>query len=165
MNTNTNTNTGVQSPAMPSESTKAQQLVISETLRPHWCVQRDDNTVVPLIAIDELPGSVVLKGIPMTLTVLEALKARMELVSGNHPTHGVRYQLDQPITTQTVANEEGDNSGSDDSPASEGSECSTQKGSLASDKKGKKNATGKNKSAVCAHSPLQYRVCLSLCAS
>ena len=136
---NTNTNTGAQTPAAPSESTKAQQPAMSGLLRPRWCVQRDDNTVVPLIAIDELPLSILLKGVPSTLTVLEALKARMELITGDHPAHGIRYQLQQPINTHTAASEEGNDSGSDGSPRSEGSETSTQKGF---DKKGNKNTTG-----------------------
>lgn len=140
---NTNTNIGVQTPVTSSESAEALRSVTSEPLRPRWCVQRDDNTVVPLVAMDELPDSVVLKGVPITLTVLDALRARMELITGDHPAHGVRYQLDQPIITQTVANEEGDDSGSDGSPDSEGSESSTQKGFTASDNNGNKNAAGK----------------------
>ncbi|CAD6567035.1 MAG: hypothetical protein ASARMPRED_000474 [Alectoria sarmentosa] len=136
---NTNISNGVQTPVMSSESAEAPRSVALEPLRPRWCVQRDDNTVVPLVAMDELPDSIVLKGIPITLTVLDALRARMELITGDHPAHGVRYQLDQPINTQTVANEEGDDSGSDGSPASEESESSTQKGFTASDKKGNKS--------------------------
>ena len=138
---NANTNTGIQSPTTLSESIKAQSSVMSESLRPRWCVQRNDNTVVPLIAMDELPDSVVLKGVPTMLTVLEALKARMELITGDHPAHGVRYQLDQPINTHTVVNEESNDSGSDGSPTSERSESSTQKGLAASDMKGSKNAS------------------------
>ena len=145
MNTNTNAgvNTnGAQTPATSSESIKAQQLAMLGPLRPRWCIQRDGNTVVPLIAIDELPDSVLLKGVPSTLTVLEALKARMELIAGDHPAHGTRYQLYQPCNPQTVANEEGNGSGSDGSPGSERSESSTQKRSLAFDKKGNKIAVG-----------------------
>lgn len=136
----TNTNSGVQTPATSSESTKAKQSVLPKSLQPRLCVQRDDNTVVPLVAMDELPDSVVLKGVPVKLTVLEALKARMELITGDHPAHGLRYELDQPIITQTAASERGDDSGSDGSPSSEGSESSTQKGFTSSDKKGNKNA-------------------------
>lgn len=139
----TNINSGVQSPAMSSESTKAKQSVLPESLNPRLCVQRDDNTVVPLVAMDELPESVVLKGVPVKLTVLEALKARMELITGDHPAHGLRYQLDQPIITQTTASERGDDSGSDGSPSSEGSETSTQKEFTAMDKKGNKNVKDK----------------------
>lgn len=145
---NTNINTGGQTPGTSSESTKAQQSLVSGILRPRWCVQRDDNTVVPLIAVDELPESVILKGIPIRVTLLEALKARMELTNGEHPAHGIRYQLDQPINTQTIASEEGDNSGSDDSRVSKGSESSTQKGSSASNEKGTKNTGGKDKRPV-----------------
>lgn len=145
MNTNTNINTGAQAPATSSESTKAPQPAMSEPLRLRWCIQRDANTVVPLIAIDELPESVLLKDVPMTLTVLEALKVRVELVPGDYPAHGVRYQLHQSINTRTIANDESDDSGSDSSPASEGSESSTQKGSPTSDKKGNKNAAENSK--------------------
>lgn len=154
---NANTNPGVQTPTTPSpsESTKAQSSVMSESLRPRWCVQRNDNTVVPLIAMDELPDSVVLKGVPITLTVLEALKARMELITGDHPAHGLRYQLDQPINTQTVLNEEGNDSGSDDSPSSEGSESSTQKGNNAS----------KDKALVRAHPPPALRFIMRMLTS
>lgn len=153
MNTNTNINNGAQTPATtatPSESTNAQQSAMAGPLRPRWCVQRDANTVVPLIAIDELPDSVLLKGVPFTMSLIEALKTRMELVPGDHPAHGIRYQLDQPINTQIVASDESDDSGSDSSPASEGSEGSTRQGSPASDKKGNKNAAGnfKDKPAV-----------------
>lgn len=141
-NMNTNTNTGAQTPATSSESIKAQQLAMLGPLRPRWCIQRDGQTVVPLIAIDELPDSVLLKGVPITLTVLEALKARMELITGDYPAHGTRYQLDQPINTHTLANEEGSGPGSDGSAGSERSESSTQKGLSAFDKKGNKNAAG-----------------------
>ena len=144
-----NTNTGVQTPTGPSESTKAQPAVTPKPLQPRLCVQRDDNTVVPLIAMDELPDSVVLKGVPSKLTVLEALKARMELITGDHPAHGVRYQLVQPINVQTVTSEQGDDSGSDGSPTSEGSESSPQKGFTAPDRKGNKN--GKDKAHVRTH--------------
>lgn len=148
----TNTNTGSQTPEMHHESTKAQQPVTPEPLRPHFCVQRDNDTVVPLIAMDELPDSVVLKGVPTMLTVLEALKARMELIPGNHPARGLRYQLDQPLDGQTVASEQGDETGSDGSPTSDGSGSSPGKGFTASDKKGKKNA--KDKALVRTHHPL-----------
>ena len=150
MNINANTNTAAQTSATLSESTKAQQSVMSGSLRPRWCVQRDANTVVPLIAIDELPDSVILKDVPLSLTILEALKARIELVAGDYPAHGIRYQLNQPINTRSVANDENDDSGSDSSPASEGSESSTQRESPASDKKGNKNAgeNSKDKPAV-----------------
>lgn len=142
---NTNTSTGAQTSVTLSESTKAQQSVMSEPLRPRWCVQRDDNTVVPLIAMDELPELVVLKDVPITLTVLEALKSRMELIIGEYPAHGVRYQLHQPINGQTVVNEEGDDSRSESSPGSEESESSTQKGPFASDKKGNENEGSQSK--------------------
>ncbi len=132
----THTNTGVQTPAKP---------VTSGSLRPHWCIQREDNTVVPLIAIDELPDSVVLKDVPTTLTVLEALKARMELITGDHPAHGVRYQLDQPI--KTLASDRGNDSGSDGSRSSEGTESSAQKGFTAPDK----NKNTKEQAPVSAH--------------
>lgn len=123
---------------------------MSGSLQPRWCVQRDANTVVPLIAIDELPDLVILKDVPMSLTILEALKARIELVTGDYPAHGIRYQLHQPINTRVVANDESDDSGSDSSPASEGSESSTQKGSPISDKKVNKDAAHnfKDKPAV-----------------
>lgn len=143
MNMNTNTTTAAPALTTPPESTNPQQAVMSESLRPRWCVQRDDSTVVPLIAMDELPESVLLKGVPATLTVLEALKARMELITGDHRAHGIRYQLDRSLNTQTDANEEGDESGSDGSRTSEGSESSTQKGSSASDNKGDKPSKGK----------------------
>ena len=86
----------------------------------------------------------------MSLTILEALKARIELVTGDYPAHGIRYQLHQPINTRVVANDESDDSGSDSSPASEGSESSTQKGSPISDKKVNKDAAHnfKDKPAV-----------------
>ena len=145
MNTNTNINTGVQTPATTSESTKAQQPAMSGPLRPRWCIQRDANTVVPLIAIDELPDLVLLKDVPMTLTMFEALKFRIELVPGDYPAHGIRYQLHQPINTRVVANDESDDSGSDSSPASDGSETSTQKRSPTSHKKGNKKG---NKNAA-----------------
>ena len=145
MNTNTTINTEAQTPAVPSESTKAQQPAMSGPLRPRLCIQRDANTVVPLIAIDELPDSVLLKDVPMALTMFEALKVRIELVPGEYPAHGIRYQLHQPINTRTVANDQSDDSGSDSSPGSEGSESSTQKGSPASHKKGNKNAADKFK--------------------
>ena len=105
---------------------------------------------MPLIAIDELPDSVLLKDMPMTLTMFEALRARIELVPGDYPAHGIRYLLDQPIKTRIVANDESDDSGSETSPASEGSESSTQKGSPTSHKKGNKNTAEnfKDKPAV-----------------
>ena len=146
MNLNTNTgtqnsgtqNSRTQNPKTPSEISKMQQAIMSRTLQPSLCIQRDDNTVVPLIAMDELPESVVLKGIPIKLTVLEALKAHMELIPGDHRASGIRYQLAQPISNQTVAGEQSDYSGSDSSPSSTNSGNSTQKGFTTSDKKGNK---------------------------
>ena len=147
----TNTNNGVQTPTILSESSKTPKPVMPKPLQPRLCVQRGDNTVVPLVAVDELPDNVVLKGVPGKLTVLEALKARMELITGDYPAHGVRYQLDRPIDTHVDANEQGDDSGSDVSPTSDGSGNSTQKGFKASDKKGNKNI--KDKALVRMHSP------------
>ena len=150
-----NTNTGRPTSATQSESIKAKQPIMLESLRPSLCIQRDDNTVVPLIAMDELPNSVVLKGVPTTLTVLDALKFRMELIPGKRPTHGARYQLAQPINTQTSTSEQGDESGSDASRTSEGSGSTAQKGAPASDKKGGKGV--KDKALVGRH-PLQSLV-------
>ena len=150
MNANTTTTTAAQIPTTPSENAKAPQFAM-ESLRPRWCIQRNGTTIVPLIAIDELPDSVLLKGVPIMLTLLEALKSHMELIPGEHPAHGVRYQLDEPINTQTVSNEEGDDFGSDSSPASEGSQSSTQKGSSASAKQGNKGSKAKNKALVRIH--------------
>lgn len=173
---NVNTNTEAQTSTTPSESTKVQQSAMPGPLRPRWCIQRDGNTVVPLIAMDELPLSVFLKDVPITLTVLQALKAHMELITGDHPAHGIRYELDQPINTQTIANEEGDDSGSDASSGSERSESSTQRGVAASDKKGNHNAAGngsegsksKDKLPVRVHSlstisSLLFTVCMLTC--
>lgn len=172
----TNTSTEVQTSASPSEGTKVHQPAMPGALRPRWCVQRDGNTVVPLIAMDELPDSVFLKDVPTTLTLLEALRARMELIPGDHPAHGIRYQLDQPINTRAVVNEEGDDSGSDGSSASGGSESSTQRGVAAPNKKGDQNAAGnmsegskdKDKLPVRVHSPsnissLTLAVCMLTC--
>ena len=69
----------------PSENAKAPQFAM-ESLRPRWCIQRNGTTIVPLIAIDELPDSVLLKGVPIMLTLLEALKSHMELIPGEHPS-------------------------------------------------------------------------------
>ena len=113
--------------------------------------------------MDELPDSIVLKGVPVKLTVLDALKAHMELIAGDYPAHGVRYQLDQPVNVASVASGQGDDSGSDSSPTSEGSEGSLQNTFTALDKKGNKNA--KDKAPVRTQSPF---MCLtfpfSLCA-
>ena len=147
---NTNSNNQAQASAEPSESLKTPQPIMPKPLQPHFCVQRDDNTVVPLIAIDELPESVILKGVPIKLTVLDALKAHMTLTNGEYPAHGVRYQLDRPLDTQVDASEQGYYSASDGSPTSDGSASSTQKG-RASDKKGNKNM--KDKALVRMHSP------------
>ena len=137
---NFHNNSKTLKPETPSEITKPQQPIMSKTLRPGLCVQRDDNTVVPLIAMDELPDSVVLKDVPIKLTLLEALKAHMELIPGDHRSSGIRYQLDRPISIQSVSSEQSDDSGSDGSPTSARSENSTQKGFTAPDKKGNKNA-------------------------
>lgn len=159
----TNTNKGVQTPATSSESTKTPVLAMPKSLQPRLCVQRDDNTVVPLVAMDELPDSVILKGVPVKLTVLDALKARMELITGDYPAHGVRYELDRPINTHRVASGQSDDSGSDGSPTSEGSGSSPQKAFTASDKKGNKNA--KDKALVRTQSPFNRLTSLfSSCA-
>ena len=119
---NTNINVGAQTPQKPSEGTKAQQSVLAEVLRPRWCIQRDENTLVPLIALDELPDSVTLKDVPVTVTVLEALRAHMELIPGAYPSRGFRYELLQPLNVQNVT--EDDDSGSDSPTGSAGSEGS-----------------------------------------
>ena len=152
MTTNTNNNNGLQTPATPSESTKTAKSVMPKPLQPCVCIQRDENTLVPLIAIDELPDSVVLKGVPLKLTLIEALKARMELINVDYPAQGARYELDRPIGTQVDTTEQGDDSGSDCSPNSEGSADSTTKEFKRSDKKGNKNV--KDKALVRVHSLL-----------
>ena len=134
---NTNINVGAQTPQTPSEGTKAQQPVMAEILRPRWCIQRDDNTLVPLIALDELPDSVALKDVPVTVTVLEALRAHMELIPGAYPSRGFRYELLRPFNVQNVT--EDDDSGSDSPTGSAESEGSTRKDSSASGKTGNKN--------------------------
>ena len=147
----TNTNNGVQTPATPSESTKTPKSIMPKPLQPRVCVQRDENTVIPLIAIDELPDSVVLKGVPLKLTLIDALKARMELINVDYPAHDARYQLDRPIGTHVDASEQGDDSASENSPTSEGSADSTKNEFKRSDKKGNKNV--KDKALVRMHSP------------
>ena len=146
----TNTNNGLQSPATLSESTKTPNSTMPKLLQPRVCVQRDENTLVPLIAIDELPDSVILKGVPLKLTLIEALKARMELINVDYPAQGARYELDRPISTQVDTTEQGDDSGSDGSPKSDGSADSTKKEFKRSDKKGNKNT--KDKALVRTHS-------------
>lgn len=143
---NTNINVGAQTPQTPSDGTKTQQPVMAEILRPRWCIQRDDNTLVPLIALDELPDSVALKDVPVTVTVLEALKAHMELIPGAYPSRGFRYELLQPLNVQHVT--EDDDSGSDSPTGSAGSEDS------ASGKTGNKNegAQSQDKALVRFHS-------------
>ena len=149
----TNTNNGVQTPTPLSESTKTPNSIMSKPLQPRVCIQRDENTLVPLIAIDELPDSVVLKGVPLKLTLIEALKAHIELINVDYPAQGARYQLDRPISTHVDASEHGDDSVSDNSPISEGSADSTKKEFKRSDKKGNKNM--KDKALVRMHSPFR----------
>ena len=148
---NTNTNVGAQTSQTTSEGTKAQQSVMAEILRPRWCIQRDDNTLVPLIALDELPDSVVLKDVPVTVTVLEALRAHMELIPGAYPSRGFRYELLQPLHVQNVTDD--DDSGSDSPTGSAGSEGSTRKDSSASGKMNKnEGAQSQDKTLVRVHS-------------
>ena len=147
----TNTHNKLQTPATPSESIKTPKSIMPKPLQPRVCIQRDDNTLVPLIAIDELPDSVVLKGVPLKLTLIEALKARIELINVDYPALGARYQLDRPIDTHIDVSEQGDDSGSENSPISEGSADSTKKEFKRSDKKGNKNV--KDKALVRMHSP------------
>ena len=147
----TDTNNGVQTPAMPSESTKTPKSIMPKPLQPLVCVQRDENTLVPLIAIDELPDSVVLKGVPLKLTLIEALKARIELINIDYPAQGARYELDRPVSIHVDTSEHSDDSESDISPISEGSVDSTKKELTRSDKKGNKNM--KDKAVVRMHSP------------
>lgn len=150
----TNTNNGGPTPTTSSKDIKTPVPAMPKPLQPRLCLQRDDNTVVPLVAMDELPDSVILKGVPVKLTVLDALKARMELITGDYPAHGVRYELDRPIKPHSVANGQSDDSGSDVSPTSEGSESSPQKAFTASDKKGNKNA--KDKALVRTQPPFSH---------
>ena len=147
----TNTNNELQTLATPSESTKTTKSVMPKPLQPRVCIQRDENTLIPLIAIDELPDSVVLKGVPLKLTLIDALKARMELINIDYPAHGARYQLDRPIDTHVEVSEQGDDSGTESSPISEGSPHSTKKEFKRSDKKANKNM--KDKAHVRMHSP------------
>ena len=133
----TNTNNEVQASAKPSESTKTPKATMPKPLQPRICVQRDENTLVPLNAIDELPDSVVLKGVPLKLTLIEALKARIELINIDYPAQSARYELDRPISTHVDTAEQGDDSGSDTLPTSEGSVDSTKKEFKRPDKKGK----------------------------
>ena len=149
----TNTDNGAQTSTTPSESTKTPKSMMPKLLQPRVCIQRDDNTLVPLIAIDELPDSVVLKGVPLRLTLIEALKAHIELINVDYPAHGARYQLDRPISTHVDTSEQDDDSGSDSSPTSEGSADSTKKELKRSDKKGNKNM--KDKAMVRMHSPFR----------
>ena len=125
-------------------------------LKPIYCIQRDADTIVPLIAVDELPEDVKLKGVPLKMSLLEGFQGKFQLV-GDQPAHGLRYELEQPISTETSGSERGDESGSDGSHNAGGSESSTQKGDMASRKRGGKSADNK---ALVRVNPLSIQLIL-----
>lgn len=76
-----------------SRSSASYSRIMSDSLRPIWCIQRSDNNYVPLIAIDELPDSVRLIGVPATMTMKEVVNAGLAC-KGEQNTHGKCYQLE-----------------------------------------------------------------------
>lgn len=91
----TNPNTRPSLP--PNIVTKSR--IMSDSLRPIWCIQRSEDTYVPLIAIDELPESVRLVGVPSTMTMKEMVNAGLAC-KGEQNSHGKCY-LVEPSESDT----------------------------------------------------------------
>ncbi|KAK4693152.1 hypothetical protein P7C71_g4197, partial [Lecanoromycetidae sp. Uapishka_2] len=66
---------------------------MSDSLRPVWCVQRSEDSFVPLIAVDELPESVNLVGVPTVMTMKEMVNAGLAC-KGEQSSHGKYYQFE-----------------------------------------------------------------------
>ena len=58
------------------------------------CVKRSDDHFVPLIAVDELPSWIVLKGVPMTLRGEEVLRLGLMNCGDYSRTNYDYYQVD-----------------------------------------------------------------------
>lgn len=81
-----------------------------------------------MIALDELPASVRLMGVPVTMTLAEAFQAHLQSVGNEPKADGTRYQLEpSSVKTTSDTDAEEDYSGSDSS--------SGQKTFVAPDKK------------------------------
>ncbi len=107
------------------------------SLQPTWCVKRKDDTYVPLIAVDELPESVRLIGVPAAMTMEEMVKAEMAC-KGEQSSHGKSYEL-EPYECG-VSSE-----ASQSSQSSEGSESPCREAFVAPDLKGGQDSAAETK--------------------
>ena len=122
------------------KSTAPQSRVMSDLLRPTMCIRRNELTYVPLIAVDELPDSVRLIGVPTTMTQNEMVEAGMSF-KGEFVGHGKLYQL-EPSENDFGSETSGY------SQSSEGSATPPRKAFMAPDMKaGARSAAGKREGA------------------
>lgn len=61
--------------------------------RPHWFLVRPDNTITPLIAVDELPSNIRIVGIPAAMSLIDTKSMESvgvrERSTGTYDVHGV----------------------------------------------------------------------------
>ena len=125
----------------PTSSTPESTVSVTPKLR--ICLKRKDDHYVPLVAVDELPSWIMLKGVPMTLRGEEVL--RLGLIScGDHPrTNDDYYQVElNGIPAEIHACNVSEDSEAGDSSASQHSSTTTGKVFTAPDKNGDGSKTG-----------------------
>jgi hypothetical protein len=59
--------------------------------RPEFFIVREDKSITPLIALDELPPDISIRGVPRTMTLTEA-KGMKHM--GDVPSRGICYTVD-----------------------------------------------------------------------
>jgi hypothetical protein len=62
-------------------------------IRPQFFLVRENNNIIPLIALDELPNEISIHGVPRNMNVSET---RGMTSVGTVPTRGVYYIVDGP---------------------------------------------------------------------
>ena len=77
----------------PTPNTPEPMASVTPKLR--MCLKRSDDHFVPLIAIDELPSWITLKGVPMTLRGEEVLRLGLMMCGGYSRTNDEYYQVEQ----------------------------------------------------------------------
>ena len=76
----------------PTPSTPEPMASVTPKLR--MCLKRSDDHFVPLIAIDELPSWIMLKGVPMSLRGEEVLRLGLMMCGDYSRTNDEYYQVD-----------------------------------------------------------------------
>ena len=119
----------------PTPSTPESTASVTPKLR--MCLKRKDDHFVPLVAVDELPSWIMLKGVPMTLRGEEVLRLGL-MNCGDYPkTNDDYYQVElNGIPAEVHACNVLEESEAGESSTSQQSSITTRKVFMAPDKNG-----------------------------